>query len=435
MEYLRDLDLPRISVVMPTYNGSKFVGDMITSILEQTVAVDEIIIRDDGSQDGTIKLIEEFSIAHPRISLHTDCHLRLGVHKSFERLLSLATGDVIFLADQDDRWLPEKVERILSIMHRNPQYSYFIHDAMICDAELCPTGRSKLENIVDFSGNDEAFVMGACVTIRRELLHKVLPIPASTTYDAWIAWVSKSLRQRFLIEEKLILYRRHQTNDSSSIYSSRLKLGGLLRPAVKLFCTLKNYSRHSIEIKTELYEEKIKFLRAQILSDGTGFDLREIFNDLSRILIDYRNLKIADRLSNISAFKYLLFRISYIFPRLYDDLADMLLQERGHFDHELVFCRESLRLGRYLTTLCQKLDTQSIVVSIVDIRVFDILKILNNRYLRKLIFLPNVRIRFGFFYILGKNRVTEFDCGYFGGRQSENIFRVPMTEHPTFLAW
>ena len=96
-----------ISVCIATYNGGKYIRQQIESILPQLDATDEIIISDDGSTDDTLLQIEALSSSLVRVYKHTN---RLGYTRNFERALTYAKGDVIFLCDQDDIWLPNKVE-------------------------------------------------------------------------------------------------------------------------------------------------------------------------------------------------------------------------------------------------------------------------------------------------------------------------------------
>ena len=106
---------------MCTYNGERFIEKQIKSILEQSKAVDEIIICDDGSKDQTLaiaeKLLAESTVAY-RIERNEEA---LGVVRNFQKAYQLCGGDLIFSCDQDDIWHEDKLETIEKIMTENPQ--------------------------------------------------------------------------------------------------------------------------------------------------------------------------------------------------------------------------------------------------------------------------------------------------------------------------
>lgn len=107
----------KVSVAMATYNGAAYIKEQISSILEQDLSVDEIVISDDGSQDNTLELIQEFQ--DDRIKLFTD-NKKHGFVGNFEHAITKCTGDIIFLADQDDVWWPNKVKKFVEVFEQIP---------------------------------------------------------------------------------------------------------------------------------------------------------------------------------------------------------------------------------------------------------------------------------------------------------------------------
>lgn len=99
----------KISVVMTTYNGEKYICNQIDTILNQTLPVDEIIISDDNSTDSTLEIIKEYEAKYPFIRSYTN-EISLGPNGNFRKAFSYATGDLILPCDQDDIWYPNKVE-------------------------------------------------------------------------------------------------------------------------------------------------------------------------------------------------------------------------------------------------------------------------------------------------------------------------------------
>lgn len=104
-----------ISVAMATYNGASYVEKQIKSILEQSMPIDELIVCDDCSLDETVKIIEHLSINDRRIKLHINKN-NIGYISNFYQAISMTSGKYIFLADQDDIWEYNKVERMMQVL-------------------------------------------------------------------------------------------------------------------------------------------------------------------------------------------------------------------------------------------------------------------------------------------------------------------------------
>jgi glycosyltransferase involved in cell wall biosynthesis len=122
----------KISVCMATYNGCEYVKDQISSILVQLRADDELIIVDDKSTDITLQILDEFNDSRIKIIKN---EINLGVIKNFEKAINNASGNLIFLSDQDDVWLPNKVEKILQVFQKYPDITLILSDAQIIDSE------------------------------------------------------------------------------------------------------------------------------------------------------------------------------------------------------------------------------------------------------------------------------------------------------------
>lgn len=123
-----------VSVAICTYNGAEYIGSQLRSILEQTVPVGEVVVCDDGSSDGTLAIVE--SIAN-----QTDIPIRvfenkpnLGVCANFDKAIKLCKGDIIFLSDQDDIWMPEKVETVQQWFEGHPGKEVVFSDAEFIDS-------------------------------------------------------------------------------------------------------------------------------------------------------------------------------------------------------------------------------------------------------------------------------------------------------------
>jgi glycosyltransferase involved in cell wall biosynthesis len=212
----------KISVCLASYNGSKYINKQIESILYQLRETDELVIVDDNSSDETVKIIEDFK--DPRIKLINNV-FNLGVVKNFERAINNATGDIIFLSDQDDVWLPNKVEKILEVFQKYPDITLVLSDAQIIDSEgqITATSFFKIRGkfVADpLSNFIKSKYHGCTLAFRREMLEVFLPFPADTPmHDIWIGIVNGIYGKAFYIDEPLIQHRRHSSNTGRGMFN------------------------------------------------------------------------------------------------------------------------------------------------------------------------------------------------------------------------
>lgn len=223
----------RISVCMATYNGAKYIKEQLHSILAQLEENDEVIISDDGSTDDTLSLIESFADKRIKIYHHkrenTKFHLDNSTH-NFEYALKQCTGDIIFLSDQDDVWLPQKVETMVKALNES---MLVVSDCKLVDNELNVVHPSYFEQNGVHEGILNNFIkytlVGCCMAFRRELLNKALPFPPTKVgHDLWLAFMAYHYYSVGLIREPLMLFRRHGNNvtscGSKSSYSLFFKI-------------------------------------------------------------------------------------------------------------------------------------------------------------------------------------------------------------------
>ena len=207
-----------ISVCIATYNGALYITEQLASICAQLSADDEIIISDDGSTDRTLDVVRDFG--DPRIRIVRNNSQRCYT-ANFENALSYAKGDYIFICDQDDVWLPNKVETVVHCL-RDEGYSVVAHDAIITDASLTPTGHSyyriKGHIFRGLAGNLIRFsFLGCCLAVRKEVLKKALPFPSDhllCTHDNWLFLCASAFGRAKVLDQPLIYYRRHAGNTS-----------------------------------------------------------------------------------------------------------------------------------------------------------------------------------------------------------------------------
>lgn len=206
-----------ISVCMATYNGEKYIREQIVSILNQIGPNDELIISDDLSSDRTIEVINSLNDARIKIFMHKDNH---GFTSNFENALFQAKGEYIFLADQDDIWVPGKVERCLAML-RN--VDFVVTDCKTVDEKLNTISESRFKQFNIKKGfwrlMKKTRYLGCCMAFRRNILNASLPFPKNSYYcehDLWIAAVAECFFDVELIPQQLLLYRRHGKNASNA---------------------------------------------------------------------------------------------------------------------------------------------------------------------------------------------------------------------------
>lgn len=133
----------KISVVMTTYNGEKYLKTQIESILNQVLLPDEIIICDDKSTDNTFKILKDYqNIEKPKFIISQNI-LNIGYIRNFEQALKKCTGEVVFLCDQDDFWHSDKIEKMITF---DSEYSLVHTDAVLIDAD----GKKIAESYSDY---------------------------------------------------------------------------------------------------------------------------------------------------------------------------------------------------------------------------------------------------------------------------------------------
>jgi glycosyltransferase involved in cell wall biosynthesis len=204
----------KISVCIATYNGAKYLRSQLNSILKQLENDSEVIISDDGSVDDTLAIINSF--ADTRIKLLPNQTFRNPVY-NFENALKNCQGDYIFLADQDDIWLPGRISKTLSFF---TDYDLIVNDCSVVTEELEVLVASYFESIDAKRGFLRNLVrtspyIGCCMAFRRKVLEKALPFPKHIpVHDFWIAMLSECLFRIKFVYEPLVLYRRHSSNFS-----------------------------------------------------------------------------------------------------------------------------------------------------------------------------------------------------------------------------
>jgi glycosyltransferase involved in cell wall biosynthesis len=207
-----------VSIVMTTYNGERFIQRQLDSIFAQTYTNFELIICDDRSSDNTFKILEENHNKHGFTLLQNE--INLGLVKNFEKVITLAKGDYIVLADQDDIWKKEKVEVLLKSIETHASLFVFSDASELIDENDTIFHHSYYEskNLPDEAIDARVFYLNnpatGCTTLfKKELIQYALPFPNEIKYhDWWLAYVASKYSPVISVKKALIQYRRHDAN-------------------------------------------------------------------------------------------------------------------------------------------------------------------------------------------------------------------------------
>lgn len=218
-------DRPLISIALCTYNGARYIREQLDSLVNQTFSSFEVVAVDDCSTDGTLDILDEYARADSRIRVIRNAH-NLGFRANFERALSLTSASLIAPCDQDDVWLPEKLQLLLDALG---EHALAYSDSEFVDARGRPLGlaMSDKSRLIDID-DPAVFAAGNCVSghsmlFRRILLERALPVPDCFYYDWWIAAVAASSGGVVYRPEKLVKYRLHDSNVTNVLRSRPVK--------------------------------------------------------------------------------------------------------------------------------------------------------------------------------------------------------------------
>lgn len=215
----------QIDVLLATYNGEKYLKEQLDSILNQTYQNIQLIISDDCSKDNTRKILKEYEQKDSRVKVYYQ-NENLGCIKNFEFLLKKVENEVYMLSDQDDIWMPEKIEKTYEHLEKEKV------DLVFCDLEVVD---SKLQTIhpsfndfMKLSRKIEKYihtdkinylyncVTGCTLMARKKWIDKILPLPTKSKYvlhDHWIGLIISLEGKLAYLPEKYIQYRQHENNE------------------------------------------------------------------------------------------------------------------------------------------------------------------------------------------------------------------------------
>lgn len=213
---------PQISVAMCTFNGGRYLGIQLESIAAQTLLPCELIVCDDGSTDDTIAILKQFRANAPFPVTIVENASRMGSTRNFDQAIGMSRGEFIALCDQDDRWLPQKLERQSQCLVENPFLGGVFSDAELIDGDGKRVGKTLFARHKFTPAKQRSFVgcptgtllkhdvvTGATLMFRSTIRRYCSPIPTTWVHDGWLAWMLALHSRVTLISEPLIEYRIH----------------------------------------------------------------------------------------------------------------------------------------------------------------------------------------------------------------------------------
>lgn len=240
-----------ISIALCTFNGERYLGALLDSLLTQTTQPRELVACDDCSSDSTLELLNEFRSRAPfRVSI-IPSRKHLGVIRNFEVAFSACREEYIAPCDQDDVWKPDKLEilfRLAGQMKLEPGHGpYFVHtDVDLVDSQLQKMGVTFLEHqalkpprLQQYKTLvSQNYIPGCSSLFSRDLLDYALPIPEEAVmHDWWLALIASIAGEIRYDPSRTVLYRQHEENllGSESRFSMKtLRKIAAIKPALAI---------------------------------------------------------------------------------------------------------------------------------------------------------------------------------------------------------
>jgi len=222
-----------IDILLTTYNGVPYLSEQLDSLLAQTCRDWRLLVRDDCSSDGTPEILENYRSRYPDVIMIIPREgQRLGACGNFSWLLEQSDAPYVMFCDQDDVWLPDKIEVTLAAMRElerqhGENMALLVHtDLMVVDERLNRLGDSlwffqcieprrltKLNRLLM-----QNFATGCTIMINRALRDLAVPIPVEALmYDWWLALVATAFGRVAAVENPTVLYRQHGRNDTGAV--------------------------------------------------------------------------------------------------------------------------------------------------------------------------------------------------------------------------
>jgi glycosyltransferase involved in cell wall biosynthesis len=322
---------PTVSVLITCFNYGAYVGQAIDSALEQTYPPTEIIVSDDASQDNSCEVVESYISRNPSIRLLRNPHG--GMAANLNSAYRNCSGDIIFLLDADDTFLPGKIEALVQAFQSHPQAGFGIHRASLVDNQKRQRGMYPLLSALptgdcaQWTYNNAGILMGLPPTtnlaLRREIAEQIFPIPVEYTgyAEQMIHRLAPLMTELCAVDQPLARWRLHGHNDQNSTRITARRLERELKIMDSLWLEQKRYlegidaalARSFPNVEHNALYLKMNYIRHRLNNDPAT---RQAYDDLCRYGL--RNNSKMDRF----------WRFSNHLPRpLFQRAVDLLLTQ------------------------------------------------------------------------------------------------------------
>ena len=279
-----------VAVVVATYNGATYLLAQLESIAQQTHKPAQIIIVDDASLDDTVRIANNFATEHPNV-LVVQNETRLGYIKNFEKGMLLATASYVALSDQDDIWVPHKLETLLANIG-GQMLAYSDSELIDAEGQLLNQKMSTIKNQLAYHTPIMyaigAWAPGHAMLFKKELIEKAAPFPTLVTHDFWLGFVATCYGTVVYVNEPLVHYRQHAQNaigaDTTKNKTASLTLVQKKQQARARMQLLYNKVKETGHMHVGVFEK--------INNSYAGFSLSNNFKR-AKIFYTHRNLILA----------------------------------------------------------------------------------------------------------------------------------------------
>jgi glycosyltransferase involved in cell wall biosynthesis len=279
-----------VAVVVATYNGAAYLLAQLESIAQQTHTPVQIIIVDDASSDDTVRIAHAFAAQHPEVMVVQN-ETRLGYIKNFEKGMLLATANYVALSDQDDIWVPHKLEKLLANIG-GQMLAYSDSELIDANGHLLHQKMSSIKNQLAYHTPIMyaigAWAPGHAMLFKKELIDKAVPFPALVTHDFWLGFVATCYSKVVYVNEPLVHYRQH-TQNAIGADTTKNKMASLTLAQKKQQARARMQLLYN-KVKETGHEHAVVFEKMN--EHYSSFSLSNNFKR-AKLFYDYRNLILA----------------------------------------------------------------------------------------------------------------------------------------------
>lgn len=291
-----------INILLSTYNGEKYLKEQLDSILSQSFNDFKVLVRDDGSTDSTIAILKEYEKMYPnKINLIEDDEGNLRSSRSFMKLLENSDSEYVMFCDQDDVWLPEKIEmtlkKIIEMKQEFGDIPLLVHtDLVVVDESLSMINNSffkfqKIDPCRDSFNNllMQNVITGCTVMINKELVQKCLPIPDGVIiHDWWAGLVVSKFGRIGYLSQTTIQYRQHRAN---VVGAKGFTIRAVFRKIYVLFTSdiIKQYQKQA-KAFLEQYQNELDSETIQMLQEFSTLEQKTWWQKRA-VLLKYKLFK------------------------------------------------------------------------------------------------------------------------------------------------